>query len=171
MKITSWRIVKTKRADERATLNGVEIPAAFEGIGASLYPGRWNNAGTPIIYTAGSQSLATLEILVHLEDAKLLNSFSIFPVTFNLQDTLIMGKHADGKSILSSEKWQANPPDQDTRNFGDAWVHSSQSLVLAVPSAVIPNEFNYLINPYHNDFSTLEIGKPQAFPFDKRLKY
>ena len=171
MKITSWRIVKTKRADERVILNGRDIPAAFDGVGASLYPGRWNSAGTPIIYTAGSQSLATLEILVHLEDARLLNSFSIYPVTFDLQDTLIMDELDDGKIILSSKKWQANPPDKITRNFADSWVHSSRSLVLAVPSAVIPNELNYLINPYHPDFDKLIIGKPQPFPFDKRLQY
>ena len=170
MKITTWRIVKTKRSKEPDVVaNGVEMPAAFDGVGASLYPGRWNNKGTPMVYTASSQSLASLEILVHIDDSALLQCFSIFPVQFDSKHLVMIEDQNEGKTVLRSKNWQANPPDQTTRTLGDAWVHSSESLVLAVPSAVIPSEINYLINPYHADFSALEIGKPQVFPFDKRF--
>lgn len=170
MKITTWRIVKTKRSQESdVVVNGVEMPAAFDGVGASLYPGRWNNKGTPMVYTASSQSLASLEILVHVDDSALLKSFSIYPVQFDSKHLVMIEDYNQAKEVLTSKNWQSNPPDQTIRALGDAWIHSSESLVLAVPSAVIPTEVNYLINPYHADFSALEIGKPQVFPFDERF--
>jgi len=167
-----WRIIKTQRATQTTAINGVEIPAAFDGVGASLYPGRWNSKGTLLVYTAGSQSLATLEILVHLEDSTLLDSFSIFSIECDEKYLLPLGKYLQYSSeakLALSENWMRTPPMLGTRTVGDNWVKSNDSLVLAVPSAVIPNETNYLINPYHSDFDKLIIGKPQSFPFDQRL--
>ena len=68
-RITAWRIVKRKRAR-----------AAFTGEGARLYEGRWNSAGVAIVYTAASQSLAALEMVVHLESSELLDSYVVFEV-------------------------------------------------------------------------------------------
>jgi len=161
MNIRSWRIVKSNRSKQLETINGVEIPAAFNGGGASLYPGRWNSKGTPLVYTAESQSLATLEILVHLEDSFLLESFAIFPVEFSDKDLIILDELPDN--------WRENPPNQKTRIIGDQWAKKNQSLVLGVPSSVIPNEMNYLINPYHPKVKHLKIGRPESFPFDARL--
>lgn len=170
MKITSWRIIKSHRAEQFSIINGIDLPTAFDGVGASLYPGRWNSKPTPMVYSAGSQSLATLEILVHLEDSTLLDSYSIFPVEFDDKFLLPVATLHGAKSILSKD-WQTNPPNVDTRLLGDKWIKEKTSLVLAVPSAVIPNEFNYLINPYHPDMGEMSIGEAQVFPFDARLKY
>ena len=172
MKITSWRIVKSKRANEFKVVNGLEMPAAFDGIGASLYPGRWNSKGTSLVYTASSQSLATLEILVHLDDSFLLESYSIFPVVFDDKYVITLDVQTNDvqtKNDVLPKNWRKNPPSQETRILGDHWFRHNHSLVLGVPSAVIPNEVNYLINPYHPDIEKLQIGDAQVFPFDSRL--
>lgn len=167
-----WRIIKTQRATQNTAVKGVEIPAAFDGVGASLYPGRWNSKGTSVVYTAGSQSLATLEILVHLEDSALLNSFSIFSIECDERYVLPLDDYLQYSSepdfILSKSRLK-KPPSFQTRTVGDNWVKSNDSLLVAVPSAVIPSETNYLINPYHPDLEKLKIGEPQPFPFDERL--
>ncbi len=139
------------------------MESAFSGNGARLFPGRWNSRGVPMVYTAESRALALLEILVHLESEEILQkNFVIFPV--NIPDQAIV-KLDDS---LPND-WRDNPPPLSTRNIGDAWVKSGESLVLAVPSAIIPQEYNYLINPYHKDYQQLTIDEVQLLNVDKRL--
>jgi RES domain-containing protein len=137
---------------------------AFSGEGARLYGGRWNNPGTRLIYLAGSVALAQLEVLVHLESDEILHEkYVVIPVKIRPRDI----------SILPPEQlprnWRAMRAPVSTRKLGDDWTRSNDSLVLRVPSVVVPQEWNYLINPAHPNFSKLETGKPQALTFDSRL--
>lgn len=136
---------------------------AFSGEGARRYGGRWNHRGIPVIYTAGSVSLATLEMLVHLEASQLLNAYVCFPLTFDIG----LCRRLDIANL--SPDWRAYPASTSTRDLGTAWVQGTQSAILAVPSALVPTETNYLVNPAHSDFSSLSIGKPEGFRFDPRL--
>ena len=68
-----------------------------------------------------------------------------------------------------SPDWRAYPAPASTRDLGTAWVKDAQSVVLALPSALVPTETNYLVNPAHPDFSQLHIGNPEDFHFDSRL--
>lgn len=163
--LSAYRIVKTNRSLDSKTINGLEIPAAFDGYGSSMFGGRWNSKETHIVYTSDTQALAVLEILVHLDDPEMLNAFSVFPVSFDDKYMLTVDDVAGG---LPSD-WQNEPFSQNARDIGDAWIKSAQSLVLAVPSAVIPNEYNYLLNPYHKDFKAISIGEAAEFPLDARL--
>ena len=137
----AWRIIKSRFAAD-----------AFSGEGARLYGGRWNSPGIAMVYTAGSVSLATLELLVHLDNTSVLPSFSICPVDFD--DSLV--------ELLASATlppdWNQSPPPTSLRTIGDDWISRGSSVVLRVPSAVIENENNYLINPAHTDFKKLVIG-------------
>jgi RES domain-containing protein len=148
----AWRIIKSRLAAE-----------AFSGEGARLYGGRWNSPGTAMVYTAGSVSLATLELLVHLDNTSVLPSFSICAVDFD--DSLV--KLLD-PAILPPD-WKQSPPPTSLGTISDNWISRGSSVVLRVPSAVIENENNYLINPAHTDFKKLVIGSMEAFKLDSRL--
>ena len=152
MIVIAWRITKRKHAKN-----------AFSGEGARQFGGRWNSAGVAVVYTAGSQSLAALEMLVHLESSELLQNYLLVPV--QIEDRLI--------ATLGLEElpkhWRANPPPPKLREIGDALTLSGKSVALRVPSAVVPAEYLYILNPRHPHFSALRIGEPVPFGFDPRL--
>ena len=117
-----------------------------------------------MVYTAGSQALAVLEMLVHLEDSDLLKHYHLIPVTFAESMVSVV----DPKTLPPS--WKRRPTPISVRDIGDQWVASNQSVVLQVPSAVIPGESNYLLNVLHPDFHKLAIGKARPYRFDQRLR-
>jgi RES domain-containing protein len=151
--VTAWRIV---RASYAAT--------AFDGEGSRRFGGRWNSKGTRIIYTAGSRALAILELLVHLKSEDLLRHYRLIPVTFPHE----LVHRLDPRTLPAN--WRHRPTPASVRSIGDQWVQSGRSVVLQVPSVIVPDESNYLIDVQHPQFSKLRIGKPQAFRFDRRLK-
>ncbi len=153
MSVTAWRIVKAKHA-----------AGAFTGEGARRFGGRWNSKGTPMVYTAGSQALAALEMLVHLDASDLLKHYRLIPVTFDQSTVKLLAP----ASLPAN--WKRRPTPQTVRAIGDEWVRLAQSVVFQVPSVLVPGESNYLLNPIHTDFAKLVIGKPQSFRFDRRLK-
>jgi RES domain-containing protein len=153
LSLTAWRIVKARYA-----------ASAFRGEGARRFGGRWNSKGTPIVYTAGSQALAVLEMLVHLEAADLLSHYRLIPVTFD--ESLV--KVLEPRSLPAN--WGRRPTPISARAIGDEWALSNASAVLRVPSVVVPSESNYLLNVMHPDFPRIKVGTPQAYRFDRRLK-
>jgi len=153
MKITAWRIVKAQNKKR-----------AFDGEGARIAAGRWNKIGTSMIYTADSLALAALEIVVHLPKQELLKKiFSSIPVEFDAGLVITLNAADIPKD------WDSFPPPESTQNIGSAWALKKRSVVLKVPSTVIREEFNYLINPAHPDFKRLSIGSPAKFVFDARI--
>ncbi len=150
--IPAYRITKRKWA-----------ATAFDGEAAQRYSGRWNLRGYPVIYAAGSRSLAVLEILVHYEDHELLNEqFVCIPL--HIPETCILPLDGD----LPAD-WRTDPPPVSTRALGTGWLESRKSLTLRVPNTLIPAENNYLINPRHPDFEQLEILQPEPLDLDPRL--
>jgi len=150
--VTAWRIVKRKLARR-----------AFNGEGARLYGGRWNSVGTAVVYAAESQSLAALEVVVHLDSSELLNHYVVFEVGID-ESLIVRLGFAELPRI-----WKANPPPRKIQMIGDAWAAAGTSPVLQVPSAVLPAEHDFLLNPLHRDFARLVIGKATPFRFDPRL--
>lgn len=152
MIVRGWRIFKPKHA--RRT---------FSGDGARLYGGRWNSHGVAMIYVAGSQSLAALEMLVHLSSAEVVAKYRICPVEFDeaFAEQLVIA--------TLPARWRADPPPKALQKIGDQWIREARSAVLRVPSAIVPEEFNYLINPSHRNFGRIRIGKHVPFRFDPRL--
>lgn len=149
-----FRICKTKYA-----------PAAFDGEGAFRFGGRWNTRGTRIIYTAGSLALAALEMLVHLDDDALLLKYSF--IKAQVPPELILPVE---KFRRLPKDWSSSPAPVAVQSIGDDWARALVSAVLEVPSAVIPLEKNYLLNPMHADYSKITLSKPSKFAFDERLK-
>ena len=150
--LTAWRIVKKRHAG-----------GAFDGEGAAAFGGRWNSPGVQVVYVASTRSLAALEMAVHLDRATQLASFVFIPCEFD--ERLVTA--LDRRTLPPD--WRRDPPPAELAVLGDGWVKAGQSAVLAVPSAVIEEESNFLLNPGHRDFGRVRIGKPHDFVFDRRL--
>jgi RES domain-containing protein len=150
---SAFRIVKAALAE-----------TAFNGEGARRYGGRWNSPGTEVIYTAQSESLAMLELLVHLQARDLLLAYVTIRVDFadSLVESLPMNALPD--------RWRASPAPAELQMEGDRWARARRTAVLRVPSALVPRESNYLLNPNHADFARLALGAPERCDFDPRLK-
>jgi RES domain-containing protein len=148
---TAWRLTKTRY-----------IASAWDGEGARTAGGRWNSVGTAVVYTSATLSLALVETLVHLPSG-VLPAYTAIPVEFDESLVAIL-KPAD-----LPEDWKKYPAPASTQNIGDTWVSSAATLALRVPSVVVPDEFNYVLNPAHPDFNLMRIGAARPFPFDPRL--
>lgn len=147
--LSAFRIVKRKFAH-----------GAFSGTGARLYGGRWNSIGTPMVYTAGSLSLAVLEWRVHLAQWP---PPPLLIVQVQFEESLVW---APARFPAGWDRFPALP---SVAAFGDRWINSLRSVILRVPSAVVPGEWNYLLNPKHPEFGKLLIGRPRLFRPDRRL--
>jgi len=137
--------------------------SAFTGEGADQFGGRWNSPGAPVVYMAGHASLAVLEMLAQLKMHDWLKEFVLFEASFD--DDLLTVVPA---SRLSPD-WRKVPGPQMLLEIGDDWIASRKSAVLKVPSAVVPSEWNYLLNPRHPQFAKIKIELEEPFKFDPRL--
>lgn len=149
--LTVWRITTRRFA-----------ASAFTGEGARLYGGRWNRVGSPMVYTAQSRSLALLEMLV--QDEPLRANYVLIPA--------VIGKGVSRETVLLPDlaaDWRSAQHRDTLRTMGQRWLANGGSCVLAVPSAVVPFEMNYLVNPLHPDFGNIKIGKPESLETDLRL--
>jgi RES domain-containing protein len=142
---------------------------AFSGQGAKDWGGRWNSRSIAVVYTAAHRSLAILEVLVHVKGgagigrAAIGTPFYIYTVSFDpalLEELPIAGLPAG---------WNSEPPTAASQSLGDAWVLAASSPVLDVPSVVVPEEHNYVLNPNHPRFSEIQIGSPVVCSIDPRL--
>lgn len=133
------------------------------GEGARLYGGRWNNRGTNILYTAESRSLATVEYLVHVP-------LQIIPKDLYIAEIYVPETAIERVEIASLEtNWQDYPSPKSIRDIGDKWQKECKALLLRVPSAVIKNEWNILVNPEHRQIKEVKITAIEPYIFDSRL--
>ena len=148
---TVWRITTARFAG-----------TAFSGEGARRYGGRWNPKGCEVVYTAESQSLALLELMV--QDDPLRAHYILIPAHLpsGLPETRIDAEQLPGD-------WRTIGARDVLQDLGAAWLQAAATAVLSVPSAVVPAERNYLLNPRHPDFAHIRIGTPQSLQTDTRL--
>jgi RES domain-containing protein len=147
---SGWRIDKPRRN-------------AFAGEGAKRFGGRWNSPGVAVVYLSEHQSLAALEIFVHLQPLAPREKYLAYFVEWEAAQM----EELPRKKL--PPEWRASPPGPVTMQIGDQWVREGRSVVLAVPSAVLPAERNFLLNPAHPKFGQLRLHKPVEFTFDTRL--
>lgn len=137
--------------------------ADLSGTGARLYGGRWNSVGQSMVYLASNRSLAVLEVLVHLSPA-------IFPAKFCLAEFEIPANNIiELRPGELPTNWQDILSPNELKKTGDEFLKQQKGLLLKVPSAIVPEEFNYLVNPLHPDSSKIKLIKQQPFSFDERL--
>lgn len=148
-----YRLVKTKWAQ-----------SAFDGEGAKRYGGRWNSRGKRCVYLASSESLAILEVLVHLEDYRQLVHYSLYRLDLSQVSAMRLSEHS------LPGNWRADPAPADTALIGDEWLATNSSLTLEVPSAIVPRELNFLLNCEHPGYQLLVQKATQLeFAPDPRL--
>jgi RES domain-containing protein len=145
-----WRIVREEH-----------VATAFTGEGAAKFGGRWNSKGVRVAYASSTLALATLETLVHLNPQESFR-YKLFHIEF---DERLALQHSGSLP----DDWQAQPAFPSTKRIGDEWARKLLSPILLVPSAIIPQELNLLLNPLHPHFRKIRIGKPVDFTFDSRL--
>ena len=136
----------------------------LSGEGASRSGNRWNSKGTAIIYCAASRALAMAEVAVHL-------SLGLLPKDYEMVELEIPSKVSVKMLALETlpEGWTSFPHLLQTQRLGDNFVAAEKSCVLQVPSAVVPGDFNYLLNPAHADFERIHVKSRVDFPFDPRI--
>lgn len=140
------------------------LKTAFSGEGARLSGGRWNSPGLAVVYASSSLSLATLEVLVHLEDSE------AFARLFSWISLEIPGdcvERVDPYHLAPG--WLSDETNSSSQAVGDKWLRSMRTSVLEVPSVVTPGEWNYLLNPAHPRFHEIRIGEAKPFQPDPRL--
>jgi len=150
--ITAWRLLKRRFTKH-----------AFDGEGARLYGGRWNSPGTAMTYCSATASLAVLEIFANLNRSELAEDYVLISCSF--PESLVEVVESD---VLPRD-WRRSPGPIALQALGDEWIRNGRSAVLAVPSAIIEHEMNYLLNPAHADGHRIKRSRPESFTFDLRL--
>lgn len=136
----------------------------LNGRGAEIMGGRWNNKGTPLVYTSDSRALCTAEIAVR-------TPLGILPIDYwmielDLPDSL---KIFELKAIKLPKDWMSFPHSNSTQILGDKFVADQNFLIMKVPSAIVQGDSNYVLNPLHQDIKKVKIVKQVRFEFDGRL--
>jgi RES domain-containing protein len=141
-----------------------DVVADLSGTGARLFGGRWNHRGTAVVYTSETLSLAMVEYLVHLSLSNAPRGLMI--ATIEIPDSIVP---EDIPRASLPKGWRDFPPPREPADLGTRWAKSKQSLFLRVPSAVVEQEYNILINPLHSEMPRVVLREVEAFEFDKRL--
>ncbi len=146
-----WRIARRRYALDRS------------GIGARDGGGRWNSVGTAVIYTGRTIAIVALESFVHLS--------GVIPADL----VLVRVEPRDGSSSETPalpdlpRDWNAVRPGPGTMRFGTKWAQENRSLVLYVPSAIVPEETNGVLNPNHPEFADVRMEIEREFHYDPRM--
>ncbi|HEY0246163.1 MAG TPA: RES family NAD+ phosphorylase [Mucilaginibacter sp.] len=134
----------------------------LSGLGARLYGGRWNSEGRSMVYLTSSRSLAVLEALVHLSPTNLPNDYCM--MTIDVPDSI-----TEIDLQLLPHNWHEYPEQNGLKQIGNNFIRENKYLLLKVPSAIVKEEYNYLMNPLHPQSATVKILSNQPFYFDQRL--
>lgn len=134
----------------------------LSGSGARLYGGRWNSEGRAMVYLASSRSLAVLEALVHLPPVDVPDEYCM--VTIEAPEDFV----AINEKLLP-KNWQDHQDLDILKQFGNDFLFVRKHLLLKVPSAIVSEEYNYLLNPAHLDAQKIKLKSATPFTFDNRL--
>jgi RES domain-containing protein len=149
--MTIYRLAHSKYKDDR------------HGEGAALFGGRWNAVGVPVLYATQHISLAVLELLVNFNHAESAFKIDFYLLEFDLET---IKPHVLTTSSLK-KNWQDDL--QYTQFIGNQFLLSNAQVAMQVPSAVVPEENNYLLNPQHKDFKKIVLKNSKKYPLDRRL--
>jgi RES domain-containing protein len=142
------------------------VPAghqAFDGEGTRRFGSRWVPKGLPAIYTSATLSLAALELFVHTDPD--LAPSDLLAIPADIPDDLVVHELALPDLPLT---WREIPAPAELQELGRSWIVQRKA-ALSVPSAVVPTERNYLLNPAHAAFQRIQIGEAHGFSFDPRM--
>jgi RES domain-containing protein len=157
LSVTLWRIATDTRDYEAGDLSGA---------GANKDGGRWNAAGEPLVYTSTTRALACLETVVHLSACGLPLNRYLVSVKFPKAVWAAVRRETPARLPVG---WDAEPAGRASIQLGSAWIRSGTSALLRVPSVIVADEYNVLINPLHPDSRTIAAVKVRRWLYDPRL--
>jgi len=137
---------------------------AFAGEGSRLYGGRWNHRGSAVVYVSESLALAVLEQFVNVGFEGQYMKYVYMRI--EVPDSIKL-KTIEVKSLPAG--WNESPVLSATMDIGSNWLRKVETAILKVPSAIVPVEHNFMLNPQHQDFKKIKIGEPQSFRLDPRM--
>jgi RES domain-containing protein len=141
-----------------------EYVSDLSGRGAEINGGRWNSKGFATLYTSSSRALCAIEIVVHVPAGIIPKDYfmvSIFIPDSEVVETISLEKLPDS--------WNNNPISGSSQSIGNKFLNEQKAMVLKVPSAIIKDEWNYIVNPIHPNFKKVKIIAIEPFAFDTRL--
>ena len=141
-----------------------EYAGNLSGEGARKFGGRWNSKGIAMVYTAESRALATTELAVHLPLGIMPKGYVM--VNIEIPEFVRISELEIKKLPVN---WKSFPYSSSTQEIGDAFIREQLAAVLKAPSAVVPGDFNYLLNPAHNEFMYIRVIETEPYGFDERL--
>jgi RES domain-containing protein len=157
LSVVVWRIASDTKSYEADDLSGA---------GAKDRGGRWNAAGDPLVYASETQALACLETVVHLNAGGL--PLNRYLVSVTIPDSVWANARVETPGSLPVG-WDADPSGRASIQFGTAWIGSMASALLRVPSVIVPDEYNVLINPQHPGSKAIVAVKMRKWLYDPRL--
>ncbi|HQV77644.1 MAG TPA: RES family NAD+ phosphorylase [Chitinophagales bacterium] len=137
----------------------------FANLQASGIESRWNSSGNKVIYAASSRALACLENVVHRSGEGLHELFKTLVIEIPSAERI---EKIDVRDL--PKHWQQFNMEHICRRLGDDWYYRQECLVLQVPSVIIPNEYNYILNTQHRNFKKIKLKAVEPFIFDTRIK-
>lgn len=153
MTVVVYRLSKERHRDQ-----------VFSGLGGLHADGRWTQRGRPVVYTSQSISLAVLEYALNYK------RHGWLPPSVLARADIPDGVTVEAVSLSDlPDDWRNPDPPEALRRIGQDWLQRAATVCLKVPSAIIPEEANYLLNPLHPDFGKLNLSLPEVFYFDRRL--
>jgi RES domain-containing protein len=155
--VAVWRI---------ATDTPAYVAEDMTGAGAKATGGRWNRVGTAVVYCASSIALACLETVVHLNAGAL--PLNRYLVRIDIPDR-IWAKAMIRRAETAPVGWDATPPGKVSLDFGEDWIVRNKTALLVVPSIIVPEEANVLINPGHSDAARIVARKIRRWQYDPRM--
>lgn len=147
-----YRIGKTKHAND------------LSGEGAKIYGGRWNHKSVPCLYASQSRALSLLEYTVNINVEDIPRALSITTIEIPDSEILIINE-----AQLPGD-WKQIPTPSSTKDFGTHLLKSSKKMVFKIPSSILPEEYNYILNPAHPDSKTIKINEIRDLVYDIRIK-
>jgi len=134
----------------------------ISGAGATIYPGRWNKKGTPVLYTGETKEIALLENIVHIPPL-LIPNLDILTIEIP-NDSITELKPNDLPA-----NWQQYPSPSILSEIGQQWIDSNSTIALKVPSCILDSSYNYILNCKHKNYRKVRIIDQKEFHFDIRL--
>jgi RES domain-containing protein len=131
----------------------------MSGKGAATHPGRWNDDGQPVVYSAPTIAMAVLETAAHIDDGGL--PLNRFVVRIDVPDA-VWAARAELQAAALPTSWAAIPAGRTSVKIGGDWLRSHRSAILLVPSVIVPEECVALINPAHKDADRI-VGEVARF--------
>jgi len=135
----------------------------LSGNGTRIFGGRWSSKGKPGVYLASSRALAVLEVLVHLQPLFIPDNYCLVEIEVP-EDSI---EQANISNLPPN--WRDMSPPVEVKKIGDHFLRDKKHLMLRLPSAIVPAEFNFLVNPLHKGMEKVKILKQEPFSFDERL--